>query len=111
MIDWLAFVEVLLAALIGSAVVVGLYALGLRMLAVAGRTPFVPPAEFDEAITVLSPKQAKKESKKLRKARQRNPFPPAVQRLALVAAYALFSLCGLVVLYGIYLIVPYFHAA
>jgi hypothetical protein len=110
-IDWLSFVEVLGAALLGSAVVVSLYALGLRMLAVAGHTPFVPPVKFEEAITVLSPKQVKKETKKVKKARQRNPYSTAVKRLALVASYALFSLAGLVVLYGIYLMVPYFHAS
>ena len=111
MIDWVAFVEVLVSALVGSGVIVSLYALGLRMLAVAGHTPFVPPVEFEEAITVLSPKQVKKETKKIKKARKMNPYSPAVKRLALVAAYALFSLCGLVALYGIYLIVPYFHNA
>ncbi|GAA4159429.1 hypothetical protein GCM10022286_13800 [Gryllotalpicola daejeonensis] len=109
MIDWLAFVEVLIASLVGAAVVVSLYALGLRMLAVAGRTPYVPPVAFEEAITVLSPKQVKKEAKQVKKARKRNPYSPAVKRLALIAAYALFSLAGIVVLYGIYLIVPYFH--
>lgn len=109
MIDWLAFVQVLVAALVGGSVVVSLYALGLRMLAVAGRTPFVPPREFEEAITVLTPKQMKKEAKKVRKARERNPYSPAVKRLALLAAYALFVVSGLVVLFGIFLIVPYFH--
>jgi len=109
MINWLAFVEVLFASLLGAAVVVSLYSLGLRMLAVAGRTPFVPPVEFEEAITVLTPKQMKKEAKKVKKARKRNPYSPAVKRLALIAAYALFSLAGIVVLYGIYLMVPYFH--
>jgi hypothetical protein len=108
-IDWLSFFEVLFAALIGASVVVSLYALGLRMLAVAGRIPFVPPREFDEAITVLSPKRVKKEIKKVRKARKRNPYSPSVQRLALAAAYGLFGVSGLVVLFGIYLIVPYFH--
>ena len=110
MIHWLSFLEVLVTSLVGAAVVVGLYALGLRMLAVAGHTPFVPPAEFDEAITVLSPKQVKKEVKKVRKARKRNPYSPAVQRLALVAAYALFTVSGCAVLFGIYLMVPYFHS-
>jgi hypothetical protein len=109
MIDWLAFVEVLIAALVGAAVVVSLYALGLRMLAVAGRTPYVPPVAFEDAITVLTPKQVKKEAKQVKKARKRNPYSPAVKRLALIAAYALFALSGIVVLYGIYLIVPYFH--
>ncbi|GAA4184410.1 hypothetical protein GCM10022288_05090 [Gryllotalpicola kribbensis] len=109
MIDWLAFVEVLIAALVGAAVVVSLYALGLRLLAVAGRTPFVPPVAYDEAITVLSPKQMKREAKKVKKARKGNPYSPVVKRIALIAAYALFSLSGIVVLFGIYLIVPYFH--
>ena len=109
MIDWLAFVEVLVAALIGSALIVSLYALGLRLLAVSGHTPFVPPAQFDEAITVLSPKQMKREAKKVKKARKGNPYSPVVKRIALIAAYALFSLSGIVVLFGIYLIVPYFH--
>ncbi len=34
---------------------------------------------------------------------------PQVSRAALVGAYTCFTLCGLAVLYGIYLIVPYFH--
>jgi hypothetical protein len=110
MIDWLAFVQVLVAALIGAAVVVTLYALGLRMLAVAGRTPYVPPAEFEEAITPFSPEKSRRKVKRVVKARKRNPYSPAVKRLALVAAYLLFVLSGIVVLYGIYLIVPYFHA-
>lgn len=109
-IDWLDFVAVFAAALVGAAVVVSLYALGLRLLAVSGHAPFVPPVEFEEAITVLSPKQVKKETKRVKKARQRNPYSPAVKRLALVAAYALFAISGLVVLFGIYLIVPYFHS-
>ena len=110
MIDWLAFVEVLVAALVGSALIVSLYALGLRLLAVSGHTPFVPPAQFYEAITVLSPKQVKKETKRVRTARRTNPYPPAVQRVALVGAWALFTITGILVLFGIYLIVPYFHA-
>ena len=110
MINWLAFVEVLVAALVGSALIVSLYALGLRLLAVSGHTPFVPPARFDEAITVLSPKQMKKEAKRVRKARSANPYSPAVQRIALAGAWALFGITGILVLFGIYLIVPYFHA-
>lgn len=109
MIEWLSFVEVLVAALLGSAVVVSLYALGLRLLAVAGHPPFVPPAQFDEAITVLSPKKVKKETKRIRKAQRANPHSPIVRRVALVGAYALFASAGLVALYGVYLIVPYFH--
>jgi hypothetical protein len=31
------------------------------------------------------------------------------KRVALIGAYTCFTLCGVAVLYGIYLIVPYFH--
>jgi len=108
-IDWLSFVEVLVAAWLGATVVVGLFALGLRLLAVSGHVPFVPPVEFDEAITVLTPKQVKKETKRVRKAQERNPYSPGVRLIARVGAYALFTLSGLFVLYGIYLMVPYLH--
>ena len=52
-IDWLAFVEVFAAALIGALLVVGFYAIGLRLLVRAGRAPVVAPAEFTDAITVI----------------------------------------------------------
>jgi hypothetical protein len=109
-IDWFSFLEVLVAAWLGASVVVGLYALGLRLLAVSGNVPFVPPVEFDEAITVLTPKQVKKEAKRARKASERNPYSPGVKLLARIGAYVLFGLAAVVVLYGIYLIVPYFHS-
>ena len=38
-IDWLAFVQVFVAALAAAVAVVGSYALGLRMLVRAGRAP------------------------------------------------------------------------
>jgi hypothetical protein len=53
-IDWFAFVQVFAAALTGAVVVVLCYALGLRMLVRAGRVPVVTPAEFTDAITVIS---------------------------------------------------------
>ena len=52
MIDWAAFVVVFAASLISACVVVALYALGTRLLAVAGRALFVEPVEFTDAITV-----------------------------------------------------------
>jgi hypothetical protein len=94
MIDWAAFVLVFAAALLGSCVVVAFYALGTRLLAVAGRALFVEPVEFTDAITVLTPEKAAKLQRK---------------RLALTGAYACFTACGLAVLYGLYLIIPYFH--
>ena len=50
MIDWGAFVVVFLAALLGATVIVSMYALGIRLLTVSGRTPIVTPAEFTDAI-------------------------------------------------------------
>lgn len=110
MIEWLPFLEVLFASLLGSALVISLYSLALRLLAVSGHTPFVPPARFDEAITVLTPKKLRKEAKRMRRARTQNPHSRATQRVALVGAWVLFAATGAVVLLGIYLIVPYFHA-
>ena len=57
-IDWIAFVQVFLAALFASVVVVGFYSLGLRLLVRAGRAPVVSPAEFTDAITVITVKDA-----------------------------------------------------
>ena len=57
-IDWIAFVQVFLAALLASVVVVGFYSLGLRLLVRAGRAPVVRPAEFTDAITVITVKDA-----------------------------------------------------
>ena len=42
-IDWIAFVQVFLAALFASVLVVGFYSLGLRLLVRAGRVPVVEP--------------------------------------------------------------------
>lgn len=110
-IDWIAFCEVLLVSVVGASVVVVLYALGIRLLAVAGRTPYIAPLEFEEAITVVPPKLVKKEAKRVRKARKRNPYTPAQKRLAFAGACTAFGLCGAFVLFGLYLIVPYFHGA
>lgn len=45
-IDWIAFLQVFAAALIGAAAIVTFYALGLRLLVRSGRAPVVSPAEF-----------------------------------------------------------------
>jgi hypothetical protein len=66
MIDWAAFLVVLLATLVGASLVVSLYSLGLRLL--------------DRST--------------------------GVRRFAGVAC---FVVCALVVLYGVYLIIPAFH--
>lgn len=108
-IDWLSFVIVFAAAIISAAAVVGLFALGLRLLSTAGRTPIAAPAEFTDAITIVTPSEAAAEAKRIRKAAQRSPLSTAAKRTALVGAYMCFVLSALCVLYGIYLIVPALH--
>lgn len=109
MIDWMGFVIVLLAALTGTVVVVGLYSLGLKLLVRAGRVPVVTPATFTDAITVFTEAEIKSAAKKAAKAVRKNPLSPMQKRIALVAAYTCFALCGAAVLFGIYLIVPALH--
>ena len=108
-IDWGSFVAVALASLISTCVVVGLYSLATRLLAAAGRAPQVDPVEFTDAITVVTPAEAAAAAKRARKAAKKNPLSAGQKRATLAGAYACFTLCGLAVLYGIYLIVPYFH--
>jgi hypothetical protein len=104
-IDWGAFLQVFVAALIAAVVVVGFYALGLRMLAPSGRMPVVAPVTFTDAITVLSPKQIKRAEKAAAKAAAKSPLTEAQRRLSVVAAYACFTVCALAVVAGILLIV------
>lgn len=104
-IDWFAFLQVFVAALIGAVLVVGFYALGLRMLVRAGRVPVVAPAEFTDAITVISEKQARKAEKAAAKAARKSPLTEGQKALAFVAAWASFAVCGLAVLGGLVLIV------
>ncbi len=104
-IDWGAFVQVLLAALAAASVVVACYAAGLRLLVRAGRVPVVSPADFTDAISVVTEKQAKRRAKAAAKAAQKNPLGAAQKRLALVGAYGAFGLCAVAVLSGIVLIV------
>lgn len=109
MIDWVAFLIVAVASLVGSVVVVSLYSLGLRLLTTSGRIPVVEPVEFTGAITVLKPKRAAKEAKRARKAAAANPLTPAQKRLAQYGAYFCFVVSAAAVLYGVYLIVPALH--
>lgn len=104
-IHWDAFFQVLGAALVGTLVVVGFYALGLRMLVRAGRVPVVTPAEFTDAITVISEKEAKRAAKAAAKAARKSPLTDAQKMLAQVGAYACFAVCAAAVLGGILLIV------
>ncbi|MDQ4212396.1 peptidase [Microbacterium capsulatum] len=104
-INWLAFLEVLGVALAGTLLVVGFYATGLRMLVRAGRSPVVTPAEFTDAITVISEKQAKRAAKAAAKAAKKSPLSDGAKRLALIAAFGCFALCAAAVVAGILLIV------
>ncbi|MDT0156921.1 peptidase [Microbacterium sp. ARD32] len=104
-IDWAAFLSVFGAALVGAVAIVLFYALGLRMLVRAGRVPVVTPAEFTDAITVLTEKEIRKAAKQAAKAARKNPLTEGQRTLAFVAAIACFVLCGAAVIGGILLIV------
>lgn len=104
-IDWFAFVQVFLAALVAAILVVGFYAIGLRLLVRAGRAPVVAPAEFTDAITVISEKEARRAAKAAAKAAKKSPLTDGQKQVALVGAYASFGLCALAVLAGLLLIV------
>lgn len=105
MIDWLAFVLVLVSALIGAAVVVSAYSLGIRLLTVSGRTPVVTPAEFTDAITVITPAEAKAAAKRAAKAAKKSPLSDGEKRAAFLGACGCFALSGIAVIAGIWLIV------
>lgn len=104
-IDWLAFLLVFAAALTGAVLVVGFYALGLRLLVRAGRVPVVAPAEFTDAIAVISAKHAEKAARRAEKAARKNPLTEGQKRVARYGAYASFGLCAVAVLCGLLLIV------
>ncbi|GAA3590849.1 hypothetical protein GCM10022198_13440 [Klugiella xanthotipulae] len=97
MIDWIAFLTVFGTALVAATIVVSLYSLGIRFLAMpAARVPredgsFEPlgdarDEEFDDIEELGRP------------------------RWATVGANVCFALCIACVLFGIYLIVPALHA-
>ena len=109
MIDWISFLIVAVVALVSACAVVSLYALALRMLSTAGKAPHVTPAEFTDAITIVTPAEAAAEAKRIKKAASRSPLTPLQKRFALIVAYTCFVLCALVVLFGIYLIIPALH--
>ena len=104
LINWEAFLQVFVAAIVGAAIVVTFYSLGLRLLVTGGRPPLVSPAEFTDAITVLSDKQKRRAEKAVVKAAQKNPLSDGQKRLALVGAYACFAVCAAAVLGALLLI-------
>ena len=103
-IDWLAFVQVFVAAFISAVIVVVAYAVGLRLLVRAGRAPVVAPAEFTDAITVITEKEARRAEKAAAKAAKKSPLTDGEKRVALVGAYASFAVAGAAVLGGLLLI-------
>jgi hypothetical protein len=108
-IDWLAFLLVLVSALLATVVVVSTYSLGLRLLTVSGRTPIVTPAEFTDAIAVITPAEAKAAAKKAAKAAKKSPLTEGQKRAALIGARVCFVVSAIAVVVGIYLIVPVLH--
>ena len=88
-INWLSFLIVFLAAIVASCVVVVLFAGGIRLFATPPRGAIAAGAERDEELDDVE-----------------GPARPAS---ATAGGVVLFVLSGLAVLYGIYLIVPFFH--
>lgn len=108
MIDWIAFLQVFIAAFVGATLVVSFYALGIRLLVRAGRAPVVGPVEFTDAITVITPKQQRKAEKHAAKAAKKSPLTDGQKRVALLGAYVCFGVCAIAVIAGI-LIIVVFH--
>jgi hypothetical protein len=103
-IDWFAFVQVFAAALVAASIVVTFYAFGVRLLVRGGKAPVVAPAEFTDALTVITEKDQRRAAKAAAKAAKKSPLTEFEKRLALVGAYGSFAVCGLVVLGGLLLI-------
>ena len=103
-IDWLAFVQVFIAAMISAVIVVSFYALGLRLLVRAGRSPVVAPAAFTDAITIVSEKERARAEKAALKAARKSPLTDGQKRAALIGAYGSFGVAALAVLGGLLLI-------
>lgn len=105
MIDWFAFFQVFAAALVAATIVVTFYAIGLRLLVRSGHAPVVAPAEFTDAIAVITEKERRRAAKAAAKAAKKSPLTDGQKRVALVGAYASFTVTGLAVLGGLLLIV------
>ena len=100
-----AFLLVFVTAMIGTVVVVSAYSLGVRLLTISGRTPIVTPAEFTDAITVVTPAEIRQAEKRAAKAAKKSPLSEGQKRAALVGAWTCFIVSGLAVIFGLYLIV------
>ena len=104
-IDWIAFVQVFVAAMIGAVLVVFFYSLGPA--AARARGPGARrrrPAEFTDAITVITEKEAQRAAKAAAKAARKSPLTDGQKRVALWGAYCCFGMARLAVLGGLLLI-------
>ena len=104
-IDWTAFLLVFAASFIGAVSIVFFYAVGLRLLVRSGRVPVVSPAEFTDAITVVTEKDLRKAEKQAAKAARKNPLTEGQKQLAYAGAIGCFALCAAAVIAGILIIV------
>lgn len=104
-INWEAFLHVFVAAMLGAVVLVSFYAMGLRLLVRAGRAPVVGPAEFTDAIAVITEKERLRAAKAAAKAAKKSPLTDGQKKLALLGAYGCFAVCAAAVLFSILLIV------
>ncbi len=71
----------------------------------SGHAPVVSPAEFTDAITVITEKELKRAAKQAAKAAKKSPLTTAQKRLSLLGAYGCFALCAVAVISGILIIV------
>lgn len=104
-IDWISFLQVFVVALTGALLVVGFYAIAVRLLVRGGKVPVVAPAEFTDAIAIISEKERAKAAKAAAKAAKKSPLTDGQKLVARIGAYISFALCGLAVLGGLILIV------
>ena len=95
-IDWMAFLIVFVTALLSTAFVVALYSLGIRLLA----TPAPRVPRLDGTIEATGPSRDDEDD---------DVDDAGRPRWATVAANVCFALSVVVVLIGIYLIVPALH--
>ncbi|QZY51185.1 hypothetical protein [Leucobacter tenebrionis] len=95
-IDWMAFLIVFASALLSAVFVVALYSFGIRFLA-------TPPPRVRRADGSFEPDGPSRDDE------DDDVDDLGRPRWATVAAYACFSLSGLAVLVGIFLIVPALH--
>ena len=96
-IDWFAFLTVAIVSLVGACFVVTVYPIGLRFWSAADTRAGKFTVKDDGTIGPAT-------------AGFPNPAGASTATRALrAAAVACFVVCGAVVLYGIYLIVPQFH--